>query len=586
VERNESGELVNLYRLGPSVGIGTDDTLLDVSHRILIVAAPINWGDVPSWLSASAGLAALTFAVVAVVVARRTYQLESERDHVNAEARLKQDAFVRRTQAALVSAWWAKEDANRSDEDGRSWAVHMRNASDTPVYKVHITIIGMGSHAKRKTLELPLVPPTSVPVAYPIDLPGITANSDADSTGHPLADYRVSLRFTDAAGVRWIRDEYGSLRELEPNLLIWTSPEVAAVVTPFTTEFLATYGVTAECDTTLIEAELEKHFIDSDPGPDILIGPHDWVGSLVNLRLIEPITLSDQRIQSFAPEHLNPFSFNGELYAIPSSLDTVALIRNTDLVPNCPKTFEELLAVAQELRDRNMVTEIMAVPVGPRGDPFHMWPIFTGAGGWLFERQKDSSWNPSKQGITATGTLHAFETIRMLGMLGVLRLEIDPPRSIELFIRRQTPFLLATSGAVIPLRNSGVSFEVSALPRFRGRRSPSVSFLTVNGFYIASNGRNKVVASDLVPDYLTRADVTETFGRLAHVIPLRLTDECAPAIVKFHELSSAAVPMPSFPQMREVWNLLASAELSLIDGEDASAVAGNLSIQMQALFSN
>jgi maltose-binding protein MalE len=64
-----------------------------------------------------------------------------------------------------------------------------------------------------------------------------------------------------------------------------------------------------------------------------------------------------------------------------------------------------------------------------------------------------------------------------------------------------------------------------------------------------------------------------------------LTDECDPAIVKFHELSSAAVPMPSFPQMREVWNLLASAELSLIDGEDAGAVAGNLSIQIQALFS-
>jgi hypothetical protein len=208
----------------------------------------------------------LTFAVVAVVVARRTYQLESERDHVNAEARLKQDAFVRRTQAALVSAWWAKEDANRSDEAGHSWAVHMRNASDTPVYKVHVTIIGRGSHAKRKTLELSLVPPTSVPVAYPINVFGITANSDGDSTGHPLADYRVSLRFTDAAGVRWIRDEYGSLRELEPNLLIWTSPEGAAVVTPFTTEFLATYGVTAECDTTLIEAELEKHFIDSDPG--------------------------------------------------------------------------------------------------------------------------------------------------------------------------------------------------------------------------------------------------------------------------------------------------------------------------------
>lgn len=547
------------------------------------MASSIDWGDVPSWLSATVSLAALIFALVAVVVARRTYQLESERDRVNVEARRKQDAFDRRTQAALVSAWWAKEDVHPAVKGESSWAVHLRNASDTPVYKVHMTIMGTGSRAKRKAFELPLVPPTNAPMVFPIKMPGIKANSDLDATGYPLADYRVSLRFTDAAGVRWIRDEYGYLRELEPNLLMWTSPEVAAVVTPFMTEFLATYGVTAKCDTTLIEAELEKHFIETVSGPDILIGPHDWVGSLVSNGLVEPITLSDQRRKSFVPEHLDAFSFEGELYAIPSSLDTVALIRNTDLVPDSPETIEELLAVAQELHDRSMVTEIMAVPVGVLGDPFHIWPMFTSAGGWLFERQEDGSWDPARQGISSAGTLQAFATIRMLGELGILRPEIDRAGSIELFARQQTAFLLATSGAIVPVNNSGVNFEVSALPPFKDR-SPCVPFLTVNGFYVASNGQNKEVAGDLVPDYLTRTDVTETFGRLAHVIPLRLTPECGPAIAKFHELSQDALPMPSFPEMREVWNLLAAAEISLIGGEDAVAVARNLSSRMQSLF--
>lgn len=560
-----------------------DDILLVMVNRAGVAEAPVNWGDVPTWVSASVTLMALIFAVVAVVVARRTYRLESERDRINAAARQKQDAFVRRSQAALVSAWWAKDEQNPARKGRHSWAVYLRNASNAPVYKAHLTVMGTGSRAERKARELPVVPPTHEPVIHTVELPGVKAGSDCDHRGLPLADYRVSLRFTDATGVRWMRDEYGYLKELAPNLLIWTSPEGGAVVGPFTAEFLATYGVTAEFDTRLIEAELEKHFIEALPGPDILIGPHDWVGKLVGHGLVEPVTLSEERRNSFAVEHLNAFSFGGKLYAVPSSLDTVALIRNTDLVPDAPKSIEQLLALAQDLRDRNVVPELMAVPVSPTGDSFHMWPIFTSAGGWLFKRGRDGIWDSSVQGINSPETVRAFEKIRFLGGLGVLRPEIDRLRSFDLFAERQTAFLVAASGAVVPLRKSGVNFAVSAVPPFEHGR-PAVPFLSLNGFYIASRGQNMVVAGDLVPDYLTRGDVIESFGRLAHVVPIRLTNECDPAIAQFHKLCADAVPMPSFPQMRELWSLMNAAELALIAGEEATAVSRDLAVRLGALF--
>jgi hypothetical protein len=53
-------------------------------------------------MSAFGSVFALGFAAVAVVVTRRTYQIESERDRVNAEARRVQEYFARRAQAALV----------------------------------------------------------------------------------------------------------------------------------------------------------------------------------------------------------------------------------------------------------------------------------------------------------------------------------------------------------------------------------------------------------------------------------------------------------------------------------------------------
>jgi arabinogalactan oligomer / maltooligosaccharide transport system substrate-binding protein len=538
--------------------------------------AAIQWGDVASWFSATATLGALVFAVVAVVVARRTYRLESQRDRVK-------DSFVRRSQAALVSAWWAKEEGHQGRSRDHSWAVYLRNASDTPVYKAHLTVMGMGEYARRKALELSVVPPTQAPTIHAIEIPAAKGDSERDSFGHPFSEYRVSLRFTDAAGVRWIRDEYGYLRELAPNLLIWTSPEGAAVVEPFTAEFLATYCVKAECDKRRIEGELRSHFIDTNPGPDILIGPHDWVGSLVKRELVDPITLSDERRSSFAPEYLNAFSVEGALYAVPSSLDTVALIRNTDLAPDAPESIEQLLAVAKELRDKGAVTELLTVPVGSLGNPFHVWPIFTSAGGWLFERGPDGSWDPSKQGITAPETLRAFDKIRMLAELGVLRPEINRVRSIELFSKGQTAFILAASGAVVPARDSGVNFAVSSVPPFQDG-SLSTPFLSVNGFYVASRGKNKIVAVDLVPDYLTRSDVTESFGRFAHVVPLRLTEECDPAVAAFHALCARAMPLPSLPQIGDVLGLMGAAELRLIAGEDAAVVADDLAGRVGALF--
>jgi arabinogalactan oligomer / maltooligosaccharide transport system substrate-binding protein len=75
-----------------------------------------------------------------VVVTRRTYQIESERDRVNAKARRVQEYFARRAQAALVSAWWEES------RDGQ-WGAFVRNASETPVYQAFLTVLGLDDHS-------------------------------------------------------------------------------------------------------------------------------------------------------------------------------------------------------------------------------------------------------------------------------------------------------------------------------------------------------------------------------------------------------------------------------------------------------
>jgi hypothetical protein len=93
-------------------------SLLRVIYRALLIADRPNWGDVPTWVSAGVTLTALIFAVAAVIFARRTLRLELGRDRVDSEARERQDAFVRKSQAALVSAWWAEEGSHAAQKKG------------------------------------------------------------------------------------------------------------------------------------------------------------------------------------------------------------------------------------------------------------------------------------------------------------------------------------------------------------------------------------------------------------------------------------------------------------------------------------
>ena len=190
----------------------------------------VQWGDVAGWLQGFGSLFALGFAAAAVVVTRRTYRIESERDGVNAEAREAQAAFTRRAQAALVSAWWG------SDRRG-TWGAFVRNASETPVYQAYLTVVGADDRSDGHKSHYLVVPP------------GEAHFTPIDSDAAAPAARRVKLSFTDAAGVRWLRNQYGRLTELQPTLCIKVDPPRAKVFSQFQDGFLAAYGVNVEFHT-------------------------------------------------------------------------------------------------------------------------------------------------------------------------------------------------------------------------------------------------------------------------------------------------------------------------------------------------
>ncbi len=84
-------------------------------------------------------------------------------------------------------------------------------------------------------------------------------------------------------------------------------------------------------------------------GPDLLIGPKDWIGALTNANLIQPLDdVAKGILADLNPAAVEANKFGGKVMALPESVEAVVLWYNRDLVKTPPTTTEELLTVAAE----------------------------------------------------------------------------------------------------------------------------------------------------------------------------------------------------------------------------------------------
>ncbi|MFT7834721.1 extracellular solute-binding protein [Saccharothrix sp. BKS2] len=306
-----------------------------------------------------------------------------------------------------------------------------------------------------------------------------------------------------------------------------------------------------------------------------LMCPHDWIGELVQRDLVESMVLTDHHRDLFHEWTLSALTVDGELYGMPTTVDTAALWRNTRLAPVAPRTVDELIEHGGALKASGLVDEVLAVRVGPSGDPFQIWPLFTSAGGWLFKRSPTGGWETGVVGLDTPESVRAFARLRELGEqgLGLLRRSTGREEAFDSFLRGRTPYLISSSDAFLHLDGRMPTLAVGPVPPFEGGRRAR-GFGLVHGFVIRKNATNKIVAQDLFADYLTHERVMSALSRSSGA-PTALRDAPAvhPALADFSLLCENADPMPTLPRMGQVWRVLERAEIAVVTGVPADRVA-------------
>ncbi|MFC0507939.1 sugar ABC transporter substrate-binding protein [Micromonospora costi] len=358
-------------------------------------------------------------------------------------------------------------------------------------------------------------------------------------------------------------------------LVIWADDKRTAALKPFAEKFGQENGVTVEVQA--VSKDLQTNFVTAaqqGSGPDVVVGAHDWIGNLVQNGSIDPVQLAADQKSAFNETAVKAVTFNGQLYGVPYAMENLALIRNTALAPEAPKTIEDLVAAGKKLKADKKASEILCLQAGQNGDAYHIYPLYTSAGGYLFGTTANGDYDPKDLGVGKPESVEAFKKIGALGEKGegALKRSITPENSIATFTGKKCAFLVSGPWAVADVKKAGIAYDISPVPGFAGGKEAQ-PFVGVQAFYVASKGKNKALAQEFVTNYVTKPDLAVALYQ-AEPRPPALTaalDQVKgtdPDLAKFTEAGRNGQVLPAIPAMAAIWDPFGKAEAAVIGGAD------------------
>ncbi|KAB1943630.1 maltose ABC transporter substrate-binding protein [Micromonospora sp. ALFpr18c] len=361
-------------------------------------------------------------------------------------------------------------------------------------------------------------------------------------------------------------------------LVIWADDKRTAALKPFAEKFGTENGVTVEVQA--VSKDLQTNFVTASQqgsGPDVVVGAHDWIGNLVQNGAIEPVQLAAAQKSAFNETAIKAVTFNGQLFGVPYAQENLALIRNTELAPEAPKTIEDLVASGKKLKAEKKATETLCLQVGQNGDAYHIYPLYTSAGGYLFGAAANGDYDPKDLGVGKPASIEAFKKIGALGEKGegVLKRSIADTNSIATFTGKKCAYLVSGPWAVADVKKANIKYDISAIPGFAGGKEAQ-PFVGVQAFYVAAKGKNKALAQEFVANYTTTPELAVALYN-AEPRPPALTaalDQVKgsdPDLAKFQEAGRNGQVLPAIPAMAAIWDPFGKAEAAVIGGADPTS---------------
>lgn len=352
------------------------------------------------------------------------------------------------------------------------------------------------------------------------------------------------------------------------SITIWVDADRAAVLQDAATKFETDTGVKVE----LVQkdfGEIRDQFVAQVPtgeGPDIAVGAHDWLGTLVTNGVVAPIELGNKAAE-FESVGIEAWTYDGQVYGVPYSIENIALMRNVDLAPEAPADFDAMIAAGKAAGTEYA----FLVGLDPQaGDPYHLYPFQTSFGAPVFGTNADGTYNAEELEIgNAAGEAFAAWLAEQ-GAAGVFNTNISGDLARESFVDGKAPFFLTGPWNVPAAQDAGLNIAIDTIPSPGGQTA--APFVGVQGFFLSAKSENVVAATRFLNNYIGSEEVQTALyeiGGRAPALSASFDKVLAsdPLVAGFGEVGANAVPMPTIPQMNSVWEFWGVTEVAIINGQ-------------------
>lgn len=360
-------------------------------------------------------------------------------------------------------------------------------------------------------------------------------------------------------------------------LSMWVDAERAPALEDAVASFKKDKGVEVKLVIKDFQAARDDFItqVSAGKGPDLIVGPHDWVGKFVQNGVVAPLELGDKASQ-FEDAAVQAMTYEGKTYGLPYAIENVALVRNTTLLPEPSTTMDEVVAAGKKVVDAGKAKFPFLVGLDPKqGDPYHLYGIQTSYGAPVFERNAEGDYDPSKLGLGNPGGVEFAKDLAAWAKAGALNPNITGDIAKDAFNKGQSPYFLTGPWNIPDMEKAGLKIAIDPIPT--GGDQAASPFIGVNGFFISAKAKNALAASEFVLNYLSTEDAQDAlFAQGGRPPALKASFEKAasdPVVAAFGEIGKTGSPMPAIPQMDAVWADWGAAELDIIKGKADPAKA-------------
>lgn len=359
-------------------------------------------------------------------------------------------------------------------------------------------------------------------------------------------------------------------------IVIWSDKDLKPAVEKVVGAWASSKGLAVEVvekDFGKIRDDLKT--VQPESAPDVITGAHDWVGQLAADGLIMPLFPSKATRAQFPSYALSAFSYGTavkRLYGAPTALENIGLVVNTKLA-KVPTTFSSFYTQALAFKKKGGGRLALAIPQGAAGDAYHMYPFFSGLGGYIFGVNKAGNLDPSDIGVANKTFLANAPMIDTWNRTGFVNSKIDYGVAKDSFLKGKAAFWITGPWESDTLKASKLSFKIVQVPPIKKR---SVPFLGVRGFMVTKYAQDhglESAAKDLVGAYMMRPAGQQALaaanGRFpANTVAGKTVKD--PVLAQFGKAGIGGIPMPNIPQMSSVWSDLGGAWVKATKGAGAT----------------